>query len=155
MTKSIKNSFITVILLIVSYWLFIYDPSETFTKAGKASTSQNTNEQLSTSQEIEEEIKLETVTEIPNNNNVAVSKNENNEIPDDLKAQLNAPAPELPEDLKRQLELPPQELPEDLKAQLNAPPPELPEDIKNALKQEPRVVSLEEVNGVNQESGDE
>ena len=96
--------------------------------------------------------------EVPEDIAKSAKKIENvdpNNIPEDLKAQLNAPPPELPEDLKRQLEMPPQELPEDLKAQLNASPPPIPEDIQEALKTPSRVVTLDEVNGVQPEDNKE
>jgi len=53
---------------------------------------------------------------------------------------------ELPDDLKRQLESPPPELPDDLKSQLSNPNPEIPEDIRRAMEVPPRKVSIEEVN---------
>ncbi len=56
------------------------------------------------------------------------------------------PVNNLPEDLRRQLEGPPPELPEDLKAQLENPSAEIPEDIKKAMDTPPRSVTIEEVN---------
>lgn len=58
---------------------------------------------------------------------------------------------ELPEDLKAQLNAPPSELPEDIKEQLTSLPPELPEDIKRALETPPRVVTFDEVNNTSSE----
>ncbi len=87
--------------------------------------------------------------ELPEDIKKAATRTESNnpdDLPPDLKAQLNAPPPELPEDLRRQLEMEPQELPPDLKAQLESPPPPIPDDIKRALAIPPRVVSIEEVN---------
>ena len=56
------------------------------------------------------------------------------------------PVDNLPEDLRRQLEGPPPELPEDLKAQLENPSNQIPEDIKKAMDTPPRSVTIEEVN---------
>lgn len=151
MSKSVKNILITSAILIFAYWQFIYkkddlglnsesisqkniDENSELESAGKA-LNEFSNKPEAQDLNVEPKEKLE--------------KSINQDLPDDLKAQLNAPPPELPDDLKRQLELPPQELPEDLKAQLKAPPPELPDDIKESLKQPPRIVTLEEVNGVN------
>ncbi|MCB0344702.1 MAG: hypothetical protein KDD66_06280 [Bdellovibrionales bacterium] len=70
-------------------------------------------------------------------------------IPDDIRKQLNSPPPPLPPDLKAQLEAPPPPLPADLKAQLEAPPPPLPPDIQRALQTPPRIVTEAEVNDPN------
>ncbi len=70
------------------------------------------------------------------------------QIPADNAEQMDSATSlnELPEDLKQQLNAPPPELPADLKAQLQATPGELPDDIKRSLQIPPRIVSIDEVN---------
>lgn len=70
-------------------------------------------------------------------------------IPEDIQRQISSPPPPLPDDLRRQLESPPPPLPDDLKAQLEAPPPPLPPDMQRALQTPPRIVTEAEVNDPN------
>lgn len=152
------NVLIYLSLIIVAYFYFIYehktedlsrqsnsvdDPKGVKdinpTKAG--SSSQNYLESLAPKEVPYDELPEDIKRAAKNS-----ESNDPNDLPDDLKAQLNAPPPELPDDLRRQLEMPPQELPPDLKAQLEAPPPPIPDDIKRALAIPPRTVSIDEVN---------
>jgi hypothetical protein len=59
---------------------------------------------------------------------------ENHELPEDLRRQLEAPPQELPEDMKKQLTAPEPEMPAELREQLEGgPPPSIPEDVKRSL----------------------